>query len=1229
MRKRIGQLSRGKIEYVIPKIIFSEELLRIQAYTDIDFSGSFTLSCKNDRDVRGIVYSSNDRMECLTPQFSGGETTIRYRFHSCGMTEGAVVEGEFLVVANGTVEHLPYKVSVRCRYPESSVGEICNLYDFTQLAKEHWQEAYRLFYHKNFKNLIRPKEFKEAMIYKGILAAKPSNRNLEEFFVGIHKKQRVSFSLKKKKYVFEDVKEDQKEVVTLTKDGWGFFDIRIRVDGDFLVPGKDRLTPDDFIGNNVDFSYMILKDRLHAGKNFGCIIFEDMYVTLKLEIMVTGEKRSPQMQAFVDRKRKIRNYKAKFMELYQLYRLKQVVTGIWANESVEILNQLIELEPDEPMYALQKAQAFIINRQRQDAEWILDEFKRTWTDRKAPIWGYYLYLLTLMEREPAYVDKMTYEIQAIQRENPDSALLFWVLSFLEEKYYNNNGEKLNAIKRWVLDGNISPYLYVEAYYLFCQDPYLLKELGVFEMRILKWAVRSNALNKDLAIQIFEIIESSRKYSEDEYRLLCAAYEVFPAPENVGMICGYLIKGQKYEPKYHHWYEAGIEMELRITNLYEAYLMSMDEHQISNVPKIIQMYFQYESRLPYKKMAVLYNNIITSKKKSPDIYEKYRTTMSKFAMEQVERERIDDNLAMLYTEMLDLGLVNEELARHLSKILFTKRVVVLDDQVVRVWVYQRQTKEPQIVPVVDHAAYVQLFSKEYVVLFEDSKGYRIVGTHRCEVQALMDPDPYLDKCMNLAPDELPYIIRRFDSRRSYLNFTPEDEKFFERIIYSPGFSDEYRGQMIPEILRYYHIFKGRLPEKTENEEHTCFADYLEQVDTAYLSEDSRKFYCEMLVEHRMWETAWAVLQEYGIDTLNAAGREKLVCAMISQSKMNEDEFLLKLAYSVFREGLQKKELLEYLGRYYSGSTDDMIAIWKAMIAVTEPADTKEEEEWQKNSTGKTQNSEEEKLQTEAVREDTDPIRELEERILSQILFSGEQRPDTVEIFKDYCAGGGEDTLIRAYLTVWADGYFLNEGREEDELLAKIRERYRVHKGLNDSCKLALLKSIADRGHIGGEDYRIADELLAEFTSRNVIFRFYKKFNRSLIQKYHLYDKVILEYRTKPGRKVTIHYSRDEDGTEFIAEDMINAYNGIYVKQFVMFFGEIIQYYISEEQDGQVKMSQSNRLANHDVYNQKDESRYSLINQILMSNILREEDSLKRYMLRYQELDEMTRNLFHTL
>ena len=120
----------------------------------------------------------------------------------------------------------------------------------------------------------------------------------------------------------------------------------------------------------------------------------------------------------------MREARAKLMELYLNYRLKRIVTGVWANRSIELLERLGALCPGEPLYGLMKAQALIMNRQRQEASWILEDFKREYKERTTPVYGYYLYLCTLMEREPSYVDKVTEEIEQIFRRHPTAPCCF-------------------------------------------------------------------------------------------------------------------------------------------------------------------------------------------------------------------------------------------------------------------------------------------------------------------------------------------------------------------------------------------------------------------------------------------------------------------------------------------------------------------------------------------------------------------------------------------------------------------------------------------------------------------------------------------------------------------------------------------------------------------------------------------------------------------------------------
>ena len=94
-------------------------------------------------------------------------------------------------------------------------------------------------------------------------------------------------------------------------------------------------------------------------------------------------------------------------------------------------------------------------------------------------------------------------------------------------------------------------------------------------------------------------------------------------------------------------------------------------------------------------------------------------------------------------------------------------------------------------------------------------------------------------------------------------------------------------------------------------------------------------------------------------------------------------------------------------------------------------------------------------------------------------------------------------------------------------------------------------------------------------------------------------------------------------------MPDVYDGIFVRQFVMFFGDSIQYYISEEHGNQVDVTESNRITNNDVYEKKDESRYNLLNQMLISSTLQDDMSLYQSMKTYKGFDEVTKKIFHLL
>lgn len=1178
MRARIGQIAAGRFNGTKPILAFSEETIDLSVIEGRSEAGSFVIESTNQIKICGIVYSTNPRMECLNPHFEGEKVRIRYQFNSKGLTEGDTCEGKFVIVCNQIEYSLSFCARITRLYAEASTGAVKSLDDFTRLAASNWDEAYHLFYNRNFLNTIPYDNVYERLTYEGFACARPSGQNMEEFLIGVNKKQPVSISVDKSEEIFMASKEPQSGCFTITKDNWGYTEIRLRTDCEFIKLSKPVLTLDDFIGKTYLYEYIIDASAMHAGRNFGRIYIDGVYQSFTIDI-TAGVRDDDGSISDIAVTKDIKECMVGIMELYTSFRLKRIVTGVWANETISILNHLHALMPDEHMYELMKAQAFIINRQRQEAKWILDDFKHSNPDKKAPIWGYYLYLMTLLERAPSYVDNMTHEVELIFYENPDSVLLFWVLLFLRDQYFDDSAGKLKDIKYWVLRGCSSPYLYIEAYYLISQDPYLIKELSVFELRILSWAVKEKALTKELAGAIFEAVDLAGGFDNRVYELLTAAYEICPEAEYVGIICSYLIKGHKNDTCFHKWFELGIENKLRLTGLYESYLLTMDDRQISPVPKIIQMYFSFDNKLPYRKLAVLYNNIIAAKETEPEVYHKYRKAMGRFAMDQAQLRHIDDNLAVLYEDMLELGFINEELSAAFSDIIYTHKLIVFDKRIVRAIIYQNEMKEPQIVPVTDQCAYFELFSNDYVILFEDSRGYRYVKSISYRLQRLMDAEKYLDRCISLSPDRPQYIVSHFKHVRDYSDFTKDDLKLFKPVFYSESFSDSYKAVMGYRILKYCQL----------HDYEDYVRPFLQSINFDTLQKDARKYLIDMLVSNRLYEKAYDMAMEYGIDMLAAASKVVL-CENALKVQHVDDDFMVQLAISAFKTGKYSDLVLKYLCENYTGPTDELINLWHAA----------------------------DKFSISSMK--------LDERILEQGIYTQIEPEKISDIFMEYYKRAGNEKLILAYISLVAHGYLHSGGCKADFIFDIIEKRFIGNRTLNDACQLALLKHFAEKTDITQAELEIEDTLLKYYIYNNMYFDFFARLDYRLLEKYFLYDKAFLQYESTPGAHVVLHYSRDEDGEEFNSEDMVEMYDGIYVKTFVIFFGELIRYYITEEHDNSIEVKESNRLTCNNIPGDNDHSRYNLINEMIISDTLSDETTLKSNIDEYKRLDAATKQLF---
>lgn len=1176
VRKRIEELAKGKAESVRPNLEFSVDRIELNIRQGQDYTGEFKIISKNQTPIRGRIYASHPRMECFGHSVQGEEILVSYRFHGKGLPEGDVYQGDFFLISNQGEYNLSFVVSIVRAYAETKQGEMRSLRDFAELAREHWQEARRIFYKPDFVSVLAGSEARIQLLYQGLAEGARSDRCLEEFLLSCGLKDPVTVKAGQSEFLLEGVTETLQQNLILSKNTWGYLELEMTSDADFIRPRKETITAADFLGSEANVGFYLHPEKMHPGNNYGCLTIRQIGQEIRIPICATlALGKGGRSLGHMERKR----LRAELLQGYVRYRLKKTVTGKWAVKACESLDKLTAWEPKNIWYRLMKAQVFWLNGQRQEAEWILNEFKRTWKNKTVPEWGYYLYICTLMEREEAVIGRLCQEAELIYLEYQENTLLFWCMLFLREEYANNRYRRYKALERRIMQGEDSPFLYVEVYCLLIKEPYLLKRLGAFEIKILNWARKQGAMTPELARQAGTVFPERLPYRKLVFTLLQDCYALTDDKNQIlSVLCGYLIRNQMYGKPFFSWYAKGVEERLRITGLYEAYLLSMDARGVQEVPKVIQMYFKYNNQLGCRQKAILYVNLIASKTRKKELYIQHYPAMEQFAYGQMERGHIDDNLAVIYEDVLSHGICSPQVSGAFADILFVHRLTCFDARAVKVIVRQKQLREAQIVPLAGGVAYFALYSNDYRILVEDCHGNRYAGSLSYQLEKLMYPGKYLRDCMKQSPDQLPYLLYYFSSREAQEIFEEKDIQYFRAVMASEKIDRLYQAGLFLKLFRLL-CFLGRT-EEMERE--------LERMDLSLLSARDRNAILPICIEQKLYRQAYRMVEAYGFGDVRPADRACLLSSRIQQIEYANDPVLVLLCADTFLAGKYSETMLKYLCMYYQGPTKVMSAIFKSASAFL--------------------------LDTQAIAE----------RILVQALFTAKFIADIGAIYQSYAANGRR-MVKAAYLTWFSYLCFVKDMIPPDGFYDALRAWQSEENELNEVCGLALLKYYAMYPSVLEQEEERAEELLKKCLLRGRSFAFFKKLSHRIIAKYQLDDKYFIEYHTGANRQVWLH-AKLRDTDDYQVEEMPEAYEGIYVIEKILFADEAIQYYISEELDGQKAVTKSGVIPCEPMPYRDEMSRYERLNEMLLLHPDRDAERLLIKMQEFAQLNAAVETLF---
>ncbi len=1195
MKRRMEQLLNGKFEYEVQSPDFSVKTIRETLKEAEFYTGSFDVTSPGERKMRGFMYSSNTRVLFDPQQFSGHAVHIVYQVDTEGLSAGDTVDGVFTLCTDLGEYRIPYQFQIQEK-EEQARPRAALPAELMDLAKEDMDQARKVYMDASYANYLKNQDrshylLQQSLLRSGDVAALGSSgkaeakyltedrqakaaRALEEYLIGAAGKEPVELSLEETHIELDAPERAIALEAELKRSTWGYLEISASSDARFLRLERRKFTTDDFVGDTFRLEYIIDTNFLHAGRNYGRITIRSCYQTIYLEVQVNNTVLLPEDQ----REQRVQKImRSKMLGLYEDLRLKRIEMQAWIDRSMSVLGSYRRSGGEDLFAELFLAQLYFADGKRVKSSRILQDMgqnlSRFQTEEQ---YGYYLYMTTFFEKDASYVDQVEARIVEMFRRKSDSWILQWILLYLQERYLKSEDERLEAIRTQVDRGCASPIMYLEAASIFRRNPYLLRRLDGFEKKVLLYMAKSRILTDELAAHVGNLAMQGAEFEPKLYHILECCYEVSSGKDCLKAICYLLIAAGKKDPVYFRWYALAVQADLRITGLYEYYMETMDTAGIEKMPQIIRMYFSYDNSLNYHKKAAIYRDISDNRESVPQVYRQSRPQIELFITEQLSLGRIDENLAVLYERFLTRRMLTRSLADKLAGILFAFEVTCKNPHMKSVVVIHDRLRAEQEVPLRDGRARVEIFGEDARILLVGEDGHRYASPSLYRARRCLDAPLLITYCREIVPEH-PVLTLYFTGKNEPV--MPLTVPYYKKAEEMDRLTDSFRRTCRKKLMDYF----------LENPRGEQLYAYLKRIDLREFAKVDKNAILELCAREGMYEEAFSLLESFGSEGLDPQCLVRIASQLVLSREYDEDPQLLACAHQCFACGKYDDNILTYLLMYYDGPIEEMKRLW---------------------NTGKMN-----ELDTLV----------LEEKILSLMLFTGTGSSGSELIFASYEEKLGRRKICRAYVILKSYEYLVRNLPVSDIVFTYLERLYKSEEDMEEVELLALLQYYSTLETLSEQRTQIARKILEDFAGRGIRFAFFQRLPKNLTAPCQIRDRVFLEYVADPAHTVVLKYRRCGSDA-FTEEVMNNTFEGIFVREFILFEGEKVECF-TEEYDGDelVKTSGVRSLVPGDI-EEGDTSRYACLSRMAKLSGEGKKEEVSSELAGYVQLDVLTEKLF---
>lgn len=1179
MKAKISRLAKGIFDKHVPELELSIRNITGTISSDSVLRNSFLI--RSEKETKGVLYTDTSRIVLKETSFIGTYAEIHYEIHGNGAAAGSKIKGFILIVSDGGEIAIPCEVQVEAPYAMTSMGKIRNLFHFANLAKNYYEEAKRLFFSSDFADIFLTGNPYARAVYEGLKKSSCQDTAIEEFLVSVNKKARILLSLDRDRLEYVDFKASLGSSITITKSGWGYLAVEIEIDGEFLHIDKKKFTSEDFSGSIYQLFYTIEEDKVHIGKNMGRIYIKTPYQQFSVEILVK-RNRPVLQQGRAEQKRALIQLTKQYFD----FRMNRQSAESFCKRSLKVLERL--KSSGEPPLFLEvfRIQLLIIQKKNKEAGLLLQQLEDKvlrLKEEQAALYAYYQYVRVLYFRDSQILKETLRVIKRLYEEGQDIWQVLWVLLYLDEEYVQNTSLKLARLKEQYTKGARSPFLYYEACAVMNEQPELIRVLNGFELQAVYWGARQRFLTEKAGIRIAGLSQLEKHGTSVLYQILELLYEQYKSKIILESLLSLLIRDSRMEKAYFPWYEKGVLAQCTLTGLYEAYLDTLPDSYYAPIPKMAAMYFVFDNNLSTYAKEKLYENLLRYEQGNVAVLQNHMPAIEAYVLQQIEQDNINRKLAYIYKKVVKSSMLTPTIAEHYPRILLSYYGIL--EKQGHIIVRHKEYKEEISVQIKDGSFCIPFYTEDIAVFYEDEWGRRFLLPQNIEVAPLFYEEAMVHRCYEMCQGDILLWLHICEKEGIY--HVGKEMELYRHVLDSPFIWQYYKNQICQKMIEYY----------MENYDGDKLEEQLRQFDMSGMPPKERCKIQELLIARAMYEEAYKELKHYGYEEISVNRLMKLCVYLLWSREGSEDTFLLELCAYVFSKGKYDETILRYLLKHYSGTTKNMLKLWQAAQDFT----------------------------VDAV--------DLEERLIVQMLFSGSYVARIMDVFEDYYKNSMNQMVISAYLAQQSYGYFVQNLVVHEKIFHYIeRECHQHKKEVPDICKMALLRYYSEKEGLSELQIWMAKKLVQEFLEENKRFAFYKKFERYMELPAYLRDKTIVEYQSNTENTVEIHYMLDTgfSGRKvYEIRKMEKSYAAYYIMEFILFYGERLQYYIAECGPESELLTESDTVFINRFETAEAESRYDLLNDICACMELHDTITLKELMQSYAEKKKLTEECFALL